>query len=326
MIFIKHKFSMKYVLFFILLSSIASIEVNAARKDKKGSQDHPLISRYPDSYIYNYNNFDFDEFYIATSPVYKKKMQTQRVTGKLSGLVYRLPSNVTDFQAMENYTQALKKQGFKKIFQCVQEACGMSFAHVLFNKHNSQKYKTVELSNMHGKRRFRYWVGKWQRPQGDIYVSLLALNKGGKSSWLQQHVVESKPMKTGLITLTPDSLNRDINQNGKAVLEGLFFEYNKSELKQDSNNALNAIAAYLKNNPQIKAYVVGHTDNSGNDDYNLKLSQARANSVKETLVKKYKINTKRLTPIGIGPYSPVTSNSDQDGKAKNRRVELVLRN
>jgi len=69
--------------------------------------------------------------------------------------------------------------------------------------------------------------------------------------------------------------------------------------------------------------VVGHTDNAGTFDHNVKLSQARAAAVVEALVKKNGIAGTRLTPFGAGPTSPVASNATEEGKAQNRRVELV---
>jgi outer membrane protein OmpA-like peptidoglycan-associated protein len=73
----------------------------------------------------------------------------------------------------------------------------------------------------------------------------------------------------------------------------------------------------------LKVYVVGHTDNAGQFNYNVKLSQERAASVVNALVSRHGINAARLTPFGCGPVSPVASNKTEEGKARNRRVELV---
>ena len=79
----------------------------------------------------------------------------------------------------------------------------------------------------------------------------------------------------------------------------------------------------LQQDARLKLYVVGHTDNVGGFDYNMKLSQQRAEAVVKELVSKYKITSDRLKAHGVGPLAPVTSNETDDGKAKNRRVELV---
>ena len=93
--------------------------------------------------------------------------------------------------------------------------------------------------------------------------------------------------------------------------------------KPESDPTLKEISKLLSENPRLNLYVVGHTDNVGDYNYNMKLSQARADAVVKTLVSKYNVDKKRLTPAGVGPLSPVTTNDTEEGKAKNRRVELI---
>ena len=83
------------------------------------------------------------------------------------------------------------------------------------------------------------------------------------------------------------------------------------------------MAALLTSQPDLRLYVTGHTDSTGGFDHNMQLSAARAASVVDALVTTYGIDVSRLAPAGLGPTSPVASNDTEDGKAKNRRVELV---
>ena len=92
-----------------------------------------------------------------------------------------------------------------------------------------------------------------------------------------------------------------------------------------SDEALNEIANYLKNNPALSFYVVGHTDAVGTYSYNQTLSGNRAAAVAKELVDKFEINVQRLEPHGVGPLLPVFSNVTDAGRGKNRRVELVER-
>ena len=94
-------------------------------------------------------------------------------------------------------------------------------------------------------------------------------------------------------------------------------------LKPESDAAVAEIAKMLQADPALKVYVVGHTDNVASLDLNMKLSQARADSVVQALVAKHGIAAARLTGRGVGPLCPVASNDAEDGRAKNRRVELV---
>jgi outer membrane protein OmpA-like peptidoglycan-associated protein len=79
----------------------------------------------------------------------------------------------------------------------------------------------------------------------------------------------------------------------------------------------------LSSNVKLKVYVVGHTDNVGGFDSNIKLSSARAASVLTALVSQHGISASRLTAFGAGPVAPIAPNSTDDSRAKNRRVELV---
>ena len=94
-------------------------------------------------------------------------------------------------------------------------------------------------------------------------------------------------------------------------------------LREDSAKTLEEIAKLLKAQPQLKLHVVGHTDNQGTQDHNLDLSRRRAASVVQELTTKSWRRPARLDSFGCGWYSPVASNDAEEGRAKNRRVELV---
>ena len=93
--------------------------------------------------------------------------------------------------------------------------------------------------------------------------------------------------------------------------------------KPESEQALKEITKLLQQDQNLKLYVVGHTDNAGAHDYNMKLSQQRAEAVVKELVTKYNVAQGRLAAYEVGPLAPVTSNDTEEGQAKNRRVELV---
>lgn len=115
----------------------------------------------------------------------------------------------------------------------------------------------------------------------------------------------------------------DIQTKGSASVYGIYFDFNKADIKPESEPAIKEIAKLLHENKTLKLYVVGHTDNVGSLDYNLKLSKARADAVVKELVTKYKISPERLKAYGVGSLAPVATNRTEEGRAKNRRVELV---
>lgn len=109
----------------------------------------------------------------------------------------------------------------------------------------------------------------------------------------------------------------------KAVIYGIYFDFNQATIKKESEPVLKEIAEAMKNNPDWVLTVNGHTDNIGGDTYNLDLSRRRAESVKKALVDRYSIAPERLTTGGSGASSPVDTNETLEGRARNRRVELI---
>jgi len=108
----------------------------------------------------------------------------------------------------------------------------------------------------------------------------------------------------------------------KIVTHGINFDVDKATIKPESMGTLNMIVGVLKDNPDIKFEIAGHTDNSGTAAHNLSLSQERANAVKDQLVK-MGIDASRLTAKGFGDTKPISDDNTLEGKANNRRVEFV---
>jgi outer membrane protein OmpA-like peptidoglycan-associated protein len=108
------------------------------------------------------------------------------------------------------------------------------------------------------------------------------------------------------------------------VLHGLHFASDSATLLAESADSLDVIAGYLSQHTAQAFYVVGHTDNSGSHSHNMQLSKARADSILQALIKQG-IKADRLLAEGVGAMSPQQHNVSSEGKAANRRVELVLR-
>lgn len=160
----------------------------------------------------------------------------------------------------------------------------------------------------------------------------LKVEKSGKTTWIyvdartggeyELKIIEKKAMAQEVVA-DAKSLARDINSTGHASVYGIHFDFNKTTVKPESDTTLKEIAKLLKQNPNLNLYVVGHTDSVGKIDYNMQLSSARAEAVVNALVTKYSVVRNRLDPHGVGPLAPVASNEMEEGRALNRRVELV---
>ena len=164
---------------------------------------------------------------------------------------------------------------------------------------------------------------------GNSYMKVV---KDGKEIWVHVSayitsefmvfIVEKGAMSQDIVA-NAEVFANDIKSTGHAAVYGIYFDTGKSTIKLESEQALREIAKLLKSEPGLNVHVVGHTDNAGGMESNMKLSQARAEEVVQALAGKHGIATARLKPFGVGPLAPVASNDKEEGRAKNRRVELV---
>jgi outer membrane protein OmpA-like peptidoglycan-associated protein len=126
-----------------------------------------------------------------------------------------------------------------------------------------------------------------------------------------------------MVTISAAEIGGKLASEGRAVFHNILFDFDKADLKPESSPQLAEMAGFLKVNPQAKVFIIGHTDNKGGLDYNLGLSGRRATAVANALAAQHGIDARRLTPRGLGPLAPIATNRTEDGKAKNRRVEMV---
>jgi outer membrane protein OmpA-like peptidoglycan-associated protein len=123
---------------------------------------------------------------------------------------------------------------------------------------------------------------------------------------------------------SPDNIKKALESDGRVSLSGVLFETDSARLNPAGEDLVARLAAVLTQNPGIKVAVVGHTDSTGAFQYNLDLSHHRAQSIVSSLVQQHGIDQHRLAPVGVGPLSPVASNDTPEGRAQNRRVDVVL--
>jgi len=159
--------------------------------------------------------------------------------------------------------------------------------------------------------------GKIVKDGNEIWAQV---EKGNGQIWLT--VVEKAGM-TQHIVANADALRNDLKSTGHVAVHGIYFDTGKAEVKPESQASLQEVAKLISNDQGLKLLVVGHTDSVGQFEANMKLSQARAEAVVQTLRKNHGIAEGRLKAQGAGPIAPVATNRTEEGRAKNRRVELV---
>ena len=163
-----------------------------------------------------------------------------------------------------------------------------------------------------------WWVnGKIVKDGQETWAQI---ERGNGKIWLR--IVEKKAMEQYVVA-DAAALGNDIRTSGHAAVYGILFDTGKSAIKPESAQAIGEIAKLLKADPTLKIHVVGHTDNVGDVDSNIKLSKDRGEAVLQALTRDHGIAAARLKSYGCGQFAPVASNDTEEGRAKNRRVELV---
>jgi len=292
---------------------IAPKELSGAEKAK----DHPLLPRYPRASLSKSTKADTETFKFPVAV--NSPDQTPHIyTGDLARHNYII-TNVSTLKVFENYKQALVKAGFTFISQCELNDCGDSADVTALGDQLALGGNIY----VHGRKPY-YILAKKPINGANTYVALFI---GGfdDTTKIQQVILEEKAVVTGLVTVNADQLKQQIDEDGKALIYGIYFDTGKATIKAESKPTLDAIAELLKRNPDLLLYVVGHTDDTGNVASNLTLSEQRAKSVRDALITDYQVLASRLQAYGVGPYAPASNNTSDAGKQKNRRVELVKR-
>jgi len=261
-----------------------TIAVPAMAQDVEGSKDHPMVSRMPGYIIQTYDAQDFSVFDFQTDP-------TSHVEGRYWRIEYAVPEGgkkAGPVQISRNYTDLFVKRGGKKFPDAVDAGGGTSVA--------------------------------WMPAAGKKIWMQIDINNSGEQYTLT--IVEEAPMEQK-VEFTAMELASALNATGSVALYGILFDTGKAIVKPESANALAPVGELLKSDATLKLEIQGHTDTVGTAAANLKLSQDRAAAVKAYLVQTFGIAATRLTTAGFGGTKPVADNTTDDGRAKNRRVELV---
>jgi OOP family OmpA-OmpF porin len=306
-----------------------------AAQDVPNSNDPAGMKRYEGSELIGYRAPRFDEYLLplgpptsSDPPAYEKSKQ---VEGQVSYYTYLAPGGRSPAELFRNYKQEFQRLGIG--IQYEKSAGQRGWFGPTFDKIATES----ELSQILGydEADERLMVGKSRDANPTYYVVFVTAYMDGviperlqgrvtKGRALAQLVVVSPDeMERKMTFVNADDMKKAIHDSGKVALYGLYFDTDKDVVKTESQPTLAEIAKLLKSDSSLRLHVVGHTDNQGKPDYNLDLSRRRAASVVRELTSKYGIAANRLDAFGCGLYSPVASNAAEDGRAKNRRVELV---
>jgi len=297
-------------------------------KDINGAKDNPLISRFSNSFIGYYNTVKWDTYILPVSKIKNKGGEKSwdkklKLEGKVNRIQYTTDKNNTASLVYANYLSAFKKSNWEILFS------GSGDNELGNESYEWQYYMFQEglgldkkYGSKYGFRGDDYAYISAKSEDNDIsYYAMIYIIEKDNFTMINQDIINVKNPDLGLVTAK--LLTEKIDKKGHLALDGIFFKTGKATLTEKSVPALKNISEYLNSNKGKKYFIVGHTDNVGDFVVNMTLSGNRAKAVMNELISKYGVSTEQLKTYGVANLSPMVSNTTDEGKAKNRRVEIV---
>ena len=319
--------------------ALMALAAPAGAADMAGSKDPGTFKRYQGSEIVGYMERSFDSYTIAlgsgTPGGGFTKMQS--VEGAVTRVLYRVPAGHTALEVFRNYEAMLLAQGQVESFKL--DPCNnLEWAGYFNGKFYNQagytgdvpfnnttvgcylsakgvkggKQTTIGLLVSEVPANFSFNLsagkGKVDMKAGEILVGF--------------DVVIGQPVADQMVVVKAEDMAKQLANSGVVDIYGILFDIDKTAIKPESKATLDQVALLLKNDPKLNLEISGHTDNTGSADHNAKLSQGRADAVVAALVKSYGVAATRLHAKGYGATKPVDTNDNENGRSKNRRVEL----
>ncbi|MEM1235805.1 MAG: OmpA family protein [Pseudomonadota bacterium] len=269
---------------------------------------------------------------IPSGPTQEGFTPTVLSSGTVARRAIRVPNsgdpNTTAL--MLSITEQLAADGFTEVYSCQTQSCGgfdfrfaldLIPAPEMFVDLGDFQYFTAQKADEHV-------TVVTSRSQADGYLHIERITKNDASV-----VIETSPA-LDLSNATPSSIVGEpltqrilaavLESNGSLVLEDLIFPSGTTELPDDEYPSLTALAGYLNENPDRTVALVGHTDAAGSLQMNIEVSRRRAETARTKLIDRYGVAAEQVAAEGMGYLAPRTTNLTEEGRGKNRRVEVIL--
>jgi outer membrane protein OmpA-like peptidoglycan-associated protein len=293
------------LVFIALLLPAAACVAQWNQPNVPGAKEHRLLKFYPQAQVATYDRKDFDSAEIVTA--YKKgaaegqNAKTESLEGTVTRYKYLHKPNTSTLEILRQYEGALKQAGLVTV------VAGKGSALPGIDINGDETYGSFRLD-------------RDGTPAAFVAVKAV-LNCGPECPESEVTIVELKLMEQ-VLEANADVMYKELQKSGRVSVYGINFDTGKSLIKADSAKVLNEVKKLLDANPALRLTIEGHTDNVGNAVTNKKLSADRADAVKDWL-SKAGIAATKLATAGFGDTRKVADNATEEGRAKNRRVELV---
>jgi len=301
--------------FSALILAAVAIPAAAQQRDVAGSRDYPGIGRFGGSIITGYQTKDFDAARMqAAAFANGNPVKPLRLEGRVTRVAYRTGPGPSILEVSRNFENQLKGAGFETLLACDTDACGgIPFSEQIDVLPIPQMW--IDGFN------FRYFAAHKKDGNSDIYASVVT-SKNNDNTTTELVVAVVGAMENKMVDAA--AMAKGLGEKGHIALYGIYFDTDRATLKKESAPTLAEMAKLLDGQPQMRVFIVGHTDSQGSYEHNMTLSRQRAESVAAALSASYRIARNRLYTAGVGYLAPVGSNATEEGRALNRRVELVV--
>ena len=279
-------------------------------------------------------SFDHQEalssYALPIGPFANGAMETDTLEGTVSQTAWSLEAKgLTTLQILAPLRDQLAAAGFTILFECDTSACG-GFDFRFGADIAAEPAMHIDLGD------FRYLAGKRVGQDGPEHISVIVsrsstlgfvqITQVGKAQASPKSEATPTPdeMKIPIPTAQTTPLGEGLAKQGSVALDDLIFASGAADLAPGEYASLVALAAYLRANPDSNVALVGHTDASGGLAGNIALSRARAESVRARMLETYAIPAGQITAEGVGYLAPRDDNLSDQGRTRNRRVEVML--
>lgn len=316
-----------------LLVCIGSFAAAQDAADVPGAADPEGLPRISGASIIGYDQAGYDEFAYPTAPITWDGAPGQaRVEGPHTRVLYVVPDDRAPLEVIRNYQAELTDQGYEPVYECAAEACGPVTPVTKFlygmKLENAGQMSKMAFSMPRADQRYLVMRAPATGTLVSVYAAFETFDHFPQTAdkvLVLLDVIEGKPMQRRMELVKAAEMAGALGAEGRVSLYGILFDYDSAALRPESDATLAEIVTLLAGDPGLALFVVGHTDMTGSYDYNLDLSRRRAAAVVAALTGRFGVAADRLEPAGVGPLAPVAQNSTEEGRALNRRVELVQR-
>lgn len=289
----------------------------------KGAVEPPITGRYEGSLIKQQSVRAFDRATFMTKLNAQRKYEGIPVEGERTLTALQGPRGRSALELFTNYANALRDAGFRTDYSCSREQCPRDMLFAGLGDDAAEIGRALSVYGDGSIEDSHYLVASRVVGAGTQYVRIAA--RGPNLPVVVLDIVLPAAMESKVKVIESASMQTDIARQGHVALYAVFFDFDRAELKPESKPQVDELAKLLLLNPALKVHVVGHTDGQGREDYNTDLSRRRAAAVVAALVREHRIVAMRLSAAGVGALAPIATNDTAEGRAVNRRVEVVKR-